>query len=245
MKPAKWIEYWLYPTESVSSEVSALNKERVKNNMAKSIPISRALLAYQISQLKEFKNFLKKFPIHLSDDEMETIEIKIKELDSIMKSLAFREAARQAGDLATALVAGMRRICNEDFVDLAAQSLFWFLYRLSPYASNGETSPIASWSSCYNRIAYEATATGPANQKNKIVSWSLEQCDKFWKNAHGSPEMAAIHQMALDNGLDVTECIWSIANLAKSAYSKVKIEKSLTKNDHFKVDSMFQEGLVQ
>jgi hypothetical protein len=244
MKPqGKWVEYWLYPTEDVTKDCAELDKERHKNNMAKSIPLSRSILAYQVSQLKAFQTFLKRFPVELTQEEMESINDDISKLDKRMKGIAYREAARQAGDLACALCAGMRRICNEDFVDLSAQSLFWFLFRLSPYASNGGTSPIVAWASCYNRIAFEATSTGPAQQKNKIVGWSLDQCDRFWKNSHGTPEVLEIQRMAEEGGLDVTECLWSIANLCKTAYSKVKLEKSLTKADHAgSVEHMFLEG---
>jgi hypothetical protein len=243
MKPhAAWVEYWLCPVTNVNKEVAEITKERQKNNISKAITISRAMLAYQVSQLRDFKVFLKKFPIQLPDEDMRDIDDQLKAIEKKMNGMAYKEAARQSGDLAVALVAGMRRFCNEDFVDLSAQSLFWFLYRLSPYAGNGEVNPMAAWSSSFNRIAYEATSTGPCNQKNKIVNWSLEQCDKFWKNAHGCKEIKHIQELAIENNLDVTDCIWSTANLCKLAFSKITVTKSLTKSDHVKVDRMFQQG---
>ena len=173
--PAKWVEYWLYKSTDVSKDVIELNKDRQKHNIAENVKVSRALLAYQVSKLKQFKTFLKKFPLKYTEKEMNKCYEKLNEIEKTLNMLAYREAARQGADLAIALVAGMRKLSTEDFVDLAAQSCFWHLYRLSPYAGSGDCCPLTSWASSFARIAFEATCTGPSNQKNKIVAYSLEQ----------------------------------------------------------------------
>jgi hypothetical protein len=241
---AAWVEYWLHPVTNVNKEVLEISKERIKNNLAKNITISRAMLAFQVAQIRDFRVFLRRFPIHLPEEEMKEIDLQIKAIEKRIAAMAYKEVARQSGDLAIAMVAGMRKFCNEDFVDLAAQSLFYYLYRLSPYSSNGSVNPLAPWSSAFTRISFEATSTGPSNQKNKIVSWSLEQCDKFWKNAHGCKEIVYIHEQATEHGLDITDCIWSIANLCKQAFAKLATFEphALTRADHSKVDRMFQQG---
>lgn len=231
--PEDFQEHWLKQNreESLRQYCHRVIEDRLENNIKPYIANSRALLAMRLSSLKEYSKFLGTWTSELSDDEKWIVEDMLGEIERILNHAAFREIPRKAVDIVTAVVAGLKEIREEDFLDISAQCVYWQVYRLSKYCVLGERTPLTAWATSFQRISFEATATGSSNQKNRISKYSLEACDRTWKQIMGTRLLVDLHKIAKDNGLDTRVCIWQISNMMGAAY-KIVPDSPLSAKDY-------------
>jgi len=232
--PEGFFEPWLIKTDAwpdPQEYVKATEKKRKSNNLKPQSAISRALLQKQFADHQDYHRFIQQWCHTISENENDCILDLLADVKRMLTRFALRELPGKASDVAIAIAAGMKEIEQPDFVKIAAQSLYWHIYRVSSFCGSDLCSSVSAWATAHQRIAYECTATGAQHQKNKISSFSLMAADRFWIAVYGSKEMISLHDFAKKHDLDTRLCIWQIAKLLEGSYANLP-KQTLAASDY-------------
>jgi len=218
-------ELWLQSDPEKKKQSKSIQKksaiERKQQNIKPHSSISRALLAKQFSELKQYQKFAEKWLSGMNPAEALEMKTQMDQIYHKLQVAAYAELIPKAADMAVAVLSGMTELKESDIEMIAAWSIYWALYRISDIALNPEVLQIKSWAMSFSRIHYEATATGTLQQKNQISNYTLHGCEKLWIEIQGSAELLILHKNATLFGLDTQEIVSDLKTNLFEAYKNL------------------------
>lgn len=217
--PEGFQEWWLAPPDVPPREFAEKLKElRYLNNLKPVIQPTKALLQKQLADFQLHRKFLKTWNKEMTEDEGKEIQEIIELANKKLMAITLREIPGKAFDVSMSIVAGMKEVKESDFIDVCAQTLYWNIFRVSPWAGMGELSSMSCWNTAFQCLLYECTATGASNQKNKISLFTQEANDRAWYAIKGSDDLVQLYDFANGYELDTTFCIYYMSELLKAVY---------------------------